>query len=570
MSASATVPSSAPLTDQPISVPRRPLDFEDYIDIVRRHRSWILGPAFLGLVLGVVTAFLWEDSYVARGKIRITPPQVPTRFVPGNVNEEMTARINAIAQEIITRSSLQNLIQTYNLYPDDRKRLPMEDVIDRMRRAIGIDNIQSYGRSGAPQYHVFTVSFVYSDRRLAQKICSELIDRFTKQSIESRLNSSRQTTLFLSDQYEAAKRELDDLDAKIAVFKSKYFGELPEQEQLVMTRLSGMESTLQATAGQLSRAQQEKLQLETQLRDLRDQAAALANSARSAETSAVVAAQRNPKILELQREIERSSNQLRVLRESYTDSHPDIRRLLAYIENREKQLDELLAEDRKQQASTAAAAGAPAPAGMPESVQARLRELNSSIVRLQAALQAKDMEIEDYNRQINDLKNRIKATQAKLETGASVSQEYLQLIRERELAARRYEDLGRKLQDSAMATDLVSRGQSETMEVLESPVIPEEPVAPNRPLIIAVGLAIGAAVGIGLASVREIKDTSLKNLKDVRAYTKLTVLGSIPLLENDFVVRRRRRIAWMLWALAIVVGVSMMAGAVFYYYSQRG
>jgi drug/metabolite transporter (DMT)-like permease len=101
-------------------------------------------------------------------------------------------------------------------------------------------------------------------------------------------------------------------------------------------------------------------------------------------------------------------------------------------------------------------------------------------------------------------------------------------------------------------------------------VIPEEPIAPNRPLIIAVGLAIGAAVGIGLASVREIKDTSLKNLKDVRAYTRLTVLGSIPLLENDFVVRRRRRIAWLLWALAILIGMLLMAGSVFYYYTQRG
>jgi polysaccharide chain length determinant protein (PEP-CTERM system associated) len=569
MSAS-TIPSAAPLMDQPISVPRRPLDFEDYIDIVRRHRSWILGPAFLGLVLGVVTAFLWEDSYVARGKIRITPPQVPARFVPGNVSEEMTARINAIAQEIITRSSLQNLIQTYNLYPDDRKRLPMEDVIDKMRRAIGIDNIQSYARSGSPQYHVFTVSFVYSDRRLAQKICAELIDRFTRQSIESRLNSSRQTTLFLSDQYEAAKRELDEIDARIAVFKSKYFGELPEQEQLVMSRLSGMESALQATTGQLSRAQQDKLQLETQLRDLREQAAALAQSAPAPESPAV-AAQRNPRIAELQQEIERARNTLRVLRESYTDSHPDVRRMLAFIEGREKQLGELVEEDRKRSQELAAAQGkAPSAPAIPESTLSRLRELNSAIVRLQAALEAKDMEIDDYNRQINELKNRIKLTQSKLESGASISQEYLQLVRDRELAARRYEELGRKLQDSSMATDLVSRGQSETMEVLESPVIPEEPIAPNRPLIIAVGLALGAAVGIALASVREIKDTSLKNLKDVRAYTKLTVLGSIPLLENDFVVRRRRRIAWLAWALAVLVGVLMMAGAVFYYYTQRG
>ncbi len=553
-------------TEQPLSVPRRPLDFEDYIEIARRHRAWILGPAFLGLVLGVVTAYLWEDSYIARGKIRITPPQVPARLVPGNVGEELTARINAIAQEIITRSSLQNLIQTYNLYPDDRKHLPMEDVIDTMRKAIGIDNIESYSRSGAPRFHVFTVSFVYSDRRLAQKICAELIDRFTKQSIESRLNSSRQTTLFLSDQYEAAKRELDDLDARIAVFRSKYFGELPEQEQMVVSRLSTMEASLQATTGQLSRAQQDRLQLETQLRELRERAAALSQPPPVETVEA--AARSNPKIAEMQREIERARNSLRILRESYTDSHPDVRRLTAFIEGREAQLKDLLEEEKKVVAS--AASTGTSPRALPAAAVEKLRENSSAIARVQTALQAKDMEIDDYNRQINDLKNRIRATQAKLESGASVSQEYLQLVREREIAARRYEDLGRKLQDSNMATDLVSRGQSETMEVLESPVIPEEPIAPNRPLIITVGLALGVAVGIALASFREIKDSSLKNLKDVRAYTKLTVLGSIPLLENDFVVRRRRRIAWLAWAVALLAGILLIAGAVLYYYTQRG
>jgi uncharacterized integral membrane protein len=48
------------------------------------------------------------------------------------------------------------------------------------------------------------------------------------------------------------------------------------------------------------------------------------------------------------------------------------------------------------------------------------------------------------------------------------------------------------------------------------------------------------------------------------------VLGSIPLLENDFVVRRRRRISWLVWACAILLGLLLMAGAVFYYYTQRG
>jgi hypothetical protein len=74
---------------------------------------------------------------------------------------------------------------------------------------------------------------------------------------------------------------------------------------------------------------------------------------------------------------------------------------------------------------------------------------------------------------------------------------------------------------------------------------------------------------MGLVVFREAKDGSLKNLKDVRAYTRLTVLGSIPFLENDFVVRRRRRMAWLAWSAAFLLGLLMMAGSVIYYYTSK-
>ena len=68
-----------------------------------------------------------------------------------------------------------------------------------------------------------------------------------------------------------------------------------------------------------------------------------------------------------------------------------------------------------------------------------------------------------------------------------------------------------------------------------------------------------------IAGAREMKDTSLKNLKDVRAYTQMTILGSIPLLENDFVVRRRRRLAWLGWTTACLAAVVLVSGSIVYY-----
>ncbi len=69
--------------------------------------------------------------------------------------------------------------------------------------------------------------------------------------------------------------------------------------------------------------------------------------------------------------------------------------------------------------------------------------------------------------------------------------------------------------------------------------------------------------------MREMKDTSLKSLKDARLYTQLSVLGSIPLLENDVVVQRRKQVFWVSWAAGTAVGLLIIAGSVVHYYMSK-
>jgi uncharacterized membrane protein YgdD (TMEM256/DUF423 family) len=102
--------------------------------------------------------------------------------------------------------------------------------------------------------------------------------------------------------------------------------------------------------------------------------------------------------------------------------------------------------------------------------------------------------------------------------------------------------------------------------MLEQPITPDKPTSPIRGAWIAIGTVIGLFVGIALAGAKEIKNTSLKNLKDVRAYTNLPVLSSIPLLENALLVRRKRRLAWLAWSSALIVGTILMSGAMYYHF----
>src|SRR5258708_5967094 len=114
-------------------IPRPPLDLGDYIEILRRHKARIFGPLFAALVVSVVVAFLWPDTYVSIATIRVVPPQVPESFVPANVNTDVQGRVNSLIQLILNRAALANIIITHNLYRNDRKRLPLDDVIENMR-----------------------------------------------------------------------------------------------------------------------------------------------------------------------------------------------------------------------------------------------------------------------------------------------------------------------------------------------------------------------------------------------------------------------------------------------------
>src|SRR5580698_10278422 len=105
-----------------ISVTRRPPDVEDYIDMMRRYRSWIIGPTFAGLVISVVVAYFTPDVYVCSAAMQIRPSVVSNSLMPSAINNQMTQRLQQLRLEILSRDNLITMIQMpkLNLYPKER------------------------------------------------------------------------------------------------------------------------------------------------------------------------------------------------------------------------------------------------------------------------------------------------------------------------------------------------------------------------------------------------------------------------------------------------------------------
>jgi len=170
------------------NVSRRTLDVEDYIDILRRHKSWIFGPFLLCVVASVVGVFLWPDKYVSEAKVKITPQQVPENMVPSTINQGMWDRILSMDQEIRSRNVLTSIIQSKNLYPKDRVRMPMDDVVEEMHKDIVVAPLVP-ANSNNRVIPAFLIQFTYENKYLAQQVVSDLMSRFIEASLRN--NSTR-------------------------------------------------------------------------------------------------------------------------------------------------------------------------------------------------------------------------------------------------------------------------------------------------------------------------------------------------------------------------------------------
>lgn len=545
-----------------LTVTRRALDVEDYIDIARRHKAWIFGPTFAALVIAVVVAFLWPDTYLSTAIIRVVPPQVPETYVPPNITTDMQGRINGLTQVILNRASLTALVNKYMLYRKELSRSTMEDVVENMKKNdIVIGQVQTFAQNSGDRQIVpaFRIGFQYSNRMTAYKVTQDLVASFIAESMNEATSQVIGTTELLQAQWNQAKQRLDECDAKLQAFRVQNLGRLPDDQQANYQQLNALQAQMINVDAQMQRIQSDKLQIDNEMRIARQRLAQL----KDPNSDPLAIDQKNEKLAAKDKEIEAAENYLARLRERYKDTYPDVQSTVQQLKLLRKQRDDILKE--------AATAKTDVPRALPPNPQyvKERADTQATISRLAALQESKDLMMKDLQKQSEQITASLKNYQSRIEQTPLGQKEWSELMSNRELAWKDFQDADQKLNMSKKAQDVAKRQEGEKLQILDPPNIPQTPTQPKRPFIILVGTGIGLALGILLAGAREVKNTSLKNLKDVRAYTQLQVLGSIPLLENDLVVRRRRRLGWLAWSTACLVGVAIMTSSVAYYYATK-
>ena len=537
-----------------LSVPRRALDFEDYIDILRRNVRWIIGPTFAGIVISTVAAYLMEDTFVSTALIRVVPQQISGDIVRSISSQDVSDSINGLAQQILSRATLSSLISSYSLYKTELKREPMEDVLATMRDAIHIQpamavtNVQSGKNIPAMQ-----IQFSYRDRLTAMRVCSDLVSRFMSASSQQSLQGQLSANQFLTDEYDTAKRELEAADQKVQDYRMRYNGKLPEQQQTNIAQMNALEQRMGSLSDASTRNAERRMMLDTQLHIAKDRLAALKASTPSSQV-------RSEKAMEIEKEISDLQSSIASMKDRYTDDYPDLQAAKDRLAVLKREREETLKSPSP--GSEGSSAESPLLARERMDAQAQVEAIQSNI----KAVQVEDASI---SKEIAIVNAALHGYQGRIQESPAGEKEYTELERDREIAKDHFEKLEEMIQKSKISLNMERQKQGETLELIDAASTPASPTKPQRSLIIPIGLAGGLVLGFIFVGIREVRDTSLKNLKDARLYTQLSILGSIPLLENDVVVQRRKQVMWVGWATATILGIAIMAGSVAHYYLSK-
>lgn len=482
-------------------IENRELTMDDYLGILRRRLKVILIPTLLAPLVGFAISYGFSPKFSSSATILVEGPKVPEGFVAPVLTDDLGSQIATLEQRALSADRLRPLIENLKLAQGNA----VESKIDEVRSNVAIQAVQSVWvvaanapkRKGQGDVPGFVLNYTANNPHEAQALCAGLSDIMLQENLKDRANTARSTSDFLARQVEEDKRKLDEHGARLADFKKHYIGQLPGDEDDNLKILMGLNSQLEANTQTLNRAQQDK---------------GYAESVLAQQVAAWKASQSTSNPQSLEQQLSSLQSQLRDLQARYTDDYPEVIKAKRDIAEIQKQLN--------------AINSAPTSAN-PSSDKGSLQE-PPEIRQLRLQIHQLQDQITQATHDQQKLQDSIKVYQGRVALSPGIEEQYNELTRDSETLQKIYDDDLSKERESEKQTAMELDQQGEQMQILNPADLPSEPSFPNRLLFAGGGAGAGLALGLGLTFLLEMRDTSLRNERDVIAVLDLPVLTQVP------------------------------------------
>jgi len=520
-----------------MSVEFRPRKLGEYANIARKRKWLILLPTVaIGLSIAYAVYRL-PDVYESVTLIVVKPSTLPNTVVPTVAEETLTRELTSISQVVTSRSSLQPLMEKYDLYHDERLRgEPMELLIDQMRKQIKVE----VNTTRNEITNGFNITYHGRDPKSTQIVAGELASKYIDEQTKGTVNRGTSAKQFIEAQVLAAKEELDTIDNQRLTYLQQNMNNLPSQSQALVGRLTGLHEEQKALIAEQGRQRDLGAAYRSQLADI----------TKSYEQEIALSAENttDPKTTQAWAELVRRRSELEAAQQSlltqYKPKHPDVVANQLQIDSVKRSQDQMIEDwktridERKQKLTNL--------------TDPRILSLRTQITMVDSDSERTQKLLSETNTQIADLTTRINAIPT-AEVGIEA------IDREYQTKKLNYDTLLAQQQKIDVGADAAKDFQDGGIQVVDPANLPERPVAPKRAVLTAAGFGIGLALGLLLAMAVELRQLfTIQTTEDAKHYTGLPVLASIPELLTPAEARaipRRHKLAMAAGVAAALVAI---------------
>jgi uncharacterized protein involved in exopolysaccharide biosynthesis len=543
---------------------RQVLDLRDYLVVLKRRKVHLILPMVIVFVIAVGIAFGLPAVYRSTATILIEQQDIPQDLVRSTVTSYAAERIQTISQRVMTRDNLRAIVDKYDLFSEAKQSDDIDEIIAHMRENIEIQMVSAdvvdpnSGREGKATI-AFDLSFQSSKPEAAKMVVDDLVSLYLQENIRIRSQMAAETSAFLSEEANRLSAHITELEAKLAEYKEKNVGQLPQLMQMNMSLMDRTEHELEDTERDMSNMEERKVYLESQLAQLEpntgDSPEGRLRTLQMAYLKASATyAPDHPDILSLRREIDalkaqvgnaddtRSYEQqilkvqadLAAAREKYSEDHPDVVMLKKSLATLNEELN------RSRNNGNAVVTNSFQPDN--PAYVATKTQLESLKISLDSARQKRDK----LKAKLADYENRIVQT-------PKVEQQGVALDREYDNSVQKYHEIKQKLLEAQVAEQLENENKGERFSLIEPPFVPSSPYKPNRLGILLLGTVLSLVTGLGFAATAEYLDQTVRGSRGVSLLIGSPPIAAVPFIKVEEALPQSRNRMMLVGAIVLTV-----------------
>ena len=205
-----------------------------------KREKWLIVLPMLTLTVAIgYVVYRLPSIYESTSLLTVKPPSVSSNLVSALSSEDLSQRLQTINQEVLSRSSLEPMIQKYDLYKAERQAgMPMELIVDKMYKNIKVE----LDESGEQKVAAFKIRYRDRDPQAARSVVAELASKYVNAQVQQSTEIAESTNRLFENQLAEKKTALDDLEKQRLDIMTANVQTLPDSEQGLVAQLQGLHS----------------------------------------------------------------------------------------------------------------------------------------------------------------------------------------------------------------------------------------------------------------------------------------------------------------------------------------